>query len=75
MYPKTKSIRIERRAHAYKIQESRNKLSDKEQLARLDKILGKNKGAERERARLKERNLGVMVSQDTPKSKRRERRG
>lgn len=62
MLPKTKPIQAERRASAEKIQAERNKLSDKEQLAKLDKILGKNKGAKRERARLQERNLGSMTN-------------
>ncbi len=46
-----------RRESAKKCAESRAKRSDKQQLAHLDKILGKDKGAKKERARLKERIL------------------
>jgi hypothetical protein len=49
----THPAREKRRGSAKKCLEARAKLSDKQQLARLDKLLGKNKGAQKERARLK----------------------
>jgi len=47
--------RQQRRESAKKCAEARAKRSDKQQLAHLDKLLGKNKGAKKERARLKAR--------------------
>ena len=46
--------RARRQERAKKVQEARAKRTNKEQLERLDKLLGKNKGAQKERARLKE---------------------
>ena len=43
---------------------ARAKRSDKQQLNRLDKLLGKNKGAKKERARLKERIKNAKTKQD-----------
>tara|TARA_Y100000590_G_scaffold143436_2_gene164807 strand:+ start:59582 stop:59821 length:240 start_codon:yes stop_codon:yes gene_type:complete len=47
--------RQRRQESAKKCAEARAKRSDKQQLAHLDKLLGKNKGAKKERARLKAR--------------------
>ena len=47
--------RTRRQASAKKCAEARAKRTDRQQLNRLDKLLGKNKGAQKERARLKER--------------------
>ena len=44
-----------RQEQVEKLRKARSKRSDKQQLNRLDKLLGKNKGAKKERARLKER--------------------
>ena len=44
-----------RQESAKKLQEARAKRTDRQQLTHLDKLLGKNKGAKKERARLKER--------------------
>jgi len=49
----THPAREKRRESAKKCAEARAKRSDKQQLAHLDKLLGKNKGAQKERARLK----------------------
>ena len=51
MHPQRK----QRQESAKKCTEARAKRSDKQQLAHLDKLLGKNKGAEKERSRLKKR--------------------
>jgi hypothetical protein len=47
--------RQRRQESAKKCEESRTERSDKQQLAHLDKLLGKNKGAKKERSRLKAR--------------------
>ena len=44
-----------RQESAKKLQEARAKLTDQQQLNKLDKLLGKGKGAEKERARLKDK--------------------
>jgi hypothetical protein len=44
--------REEKRQQALARQEARNKLTPAQQLAKLDALLGKGKGAKRERARL-----------------------
>ena len=49
----THPAREKRRASAKNCSEARVKRSDKQQLTHLDKLLGKNKGAQKERARLK----------------------
>ena len=49
----THPARKKRRESAKNRSEARAKRSDKQQLAHLDKLLGKNKGVEKERARLK----------------------
>ena len=51
----THPLREKRRESAKKCAEARAKRSDKQQLVHLDKTLGKDKGAKKERARLKER--------------------
>ena len=51
----THSQRARRQESAKKCVETRAKRTDQQQLARLDKLLGKNKGAVKERAKLKER--------------------
>ena len=51
----THPSREKRRESAKKCAEARSKRSDKQQLAHLDKLLGKNKGAKKERERLKRR--------------------
>ena len=45
--------RIKRQESAKRCKEARAKRTDVEQLKRLDELLGKNKGAVKERARLK----------------------
>jgi hypothetical protein len=47
--------RQQRQESAKRCEEARAERSDKQQLAHLDKLLGKNKGAKKERARLKTR--------------------
>ena len=47
--------RIRRQEKAKELREARAKRTDKQQLAELDRILGKGKGAKKERARLKKR--------------------
>ena len=47
--------RIRRQESAKKCAGARAKRTDEQQLNRLDKLLGKNKGAKKERARLNER--------------------
>ena len=47
--------RTRRQEQAKKLHEARAELTDHQQLNRLDKLLGKGKGAEKERARLKDR--------------------
>ena len=47
--------RARRQESAEKCAEARAKRTDQQQLVHLDKLLGKNKGATKERARLKER--------------------
>jgi hypothetical protein len=47
--------RKRRQESAKKCEEARAKLTDQQQLERLDKLLGKNKGAKKERARLKDK--------------------
>ena len=47
--------RTRRQESAKKCAEARAKLTDQQQLNQLDKLLGKNKGATKERAKLKER--------------------
>ena len=47
--------RTRRHESAGKCAKARAKRTDQQQLNRLDKLLGKNKGAKKERARLKER--------------------
>ena len=47
--------RTRRQESAKKCAEARAKRTDQQQLAELDKLLGTNKGAKRERARLAER--------------------
>ena len=42
----------EKRQQAFARQEARNKLTPAQQLAKLDALLGKGKGAKKERARL-----------------------
>ena len=44
-----------------KCAEARAERTDQQQLERLDKLLGKNKGAKKERARLKERIKNVKT--------------
>jgi len=51
--PNTKAIREERKLRAEKIQAE--KLPDKEQVAKLDRMFGKGQGAERERAKIAKR--------------------
>ena len=50
--------RSRRQERSKNLQEARAKRTDKQQLDRLDKLLGKNKGAKKERGRLKERVKG-----------------
>ena len=45
----------QRHENALVLQEERSKRTDQQQLARLDKLFGKNKGAQKERAKLKSR--------------------
>ena len=47
--------RTRRQESAKKVQEARAKRTDRQQLTHLDKLLGKNKGAKKERVRLKDR--------------------
>ena len=47
--------RTRRQESAKKCQKARAKRTAQEQLNHLDKLLGKNKGAEKERARLKDK--------------------
>ncbi len=47
--------RTRRQETAKKVAKARAKRTDQQQLAELDKLLGKGKGAKKERARLKER--------------------
>ena len=46
---------IRRQEQAEKLRKARAKRTDQQQLNQLDKLLGKNKGAKKERAKLKER--------------------
>ena len=46
--------RTRRQEQAEKLRKARAKRTDKQQLAELDKVFGKGKGAKKERARLKE---------------------
>ena len=48
------SVKNRREAASYR-QEQRNKLTDKQQLAKLDAMFGKGQGAKRERAKLQKR--------------------
>ena len=50
-----------RQGSAKKLQEARAKRTDQQQLNRLDKMFGKGKGAEKERARLKD---GIRKSKE-----------
>jgi len=45
----------QRRENALILEEERTKRTDRQQLNRLDKLFGKNKGAKKERAKLKSR--------------------
>ena len=47
--------RTRRQEQAEKLRKARAKRTDQQQLAELDKVFGKGKGAKKERARLKER--------------------
>ena len=47
--------RTRRQEQAEKLRRARAKRTDKQQLAELDRVFGKDKGAKKERARLKER--------------------
>ena len=47
--------RTRRQESAKKCAKARSKRTDQEQLVQLDKLLGKNKGAQKERERLKDR--------------------
>ena len=47
--------RTRRQESAKKLKEARAKLTDQQQLNKLDNLLGKGKGAEKERVRLKDR--------------------
>ena len=47
--------RTRRQEQAEKLRKARAKRTDQEQLAELDRVFGKGKGAKKERARLKER--------------------
>ena len=47
--------RTRRQEQAEKLRKARAKRTDKQQLAELDRVFGKGKGAKKERARLKER--------------------
>ena len=47
--------RTRRQESAKKCAEARAKRTDQQQLAELDRVFGKDKGAKKERARLKER--------------------
>ena len=51
----THPLRTRRQEQAEKLRKARAKRTDQQQLNRLDKLLGKNKGAKKERAKLKER--------------------
>lgn len=51
----THPSRVRRQESAKKCADARAKRTDKEQLIHLDKVLGKNKGAKKERAKLKAR--------------------
>ena len=62
--------RKRRQESAKRCKEDRAKRTDQQQLNHLDKLLGKNKGAVKERARLKER----MKKSKQKKSKNEKRR-
>ena len=47
--------RTRRQEQAEKLRKARAKRTDQEQLAELDRVFGKGKGAKKERARLKDR--------------------
>ena len=47
--------RTRRQEQAEKLHKARAERTDKEQVAELDRVFGKDKGAKKERARLKER--------------------
>ena len=47
--------RTRRQEQGEKLRKARAKRTDQQQLAELDKVFGKGKGAQKERARLKER--------------------
>jgi len=47
--------KVDRKKKADELMEERAKLTDKQQLARLDNLFGDGKGAKKERARLKSR--------------------
>ena len=47
--------RARRQEQAEKLRKARANRTDQQQLSHLDKILGKNKGAKKERAKLKDR--------------------
>jgi len=47
--------RTRRQEQAEKLRRARAKRTDKQQLAELDRVFGKDKGAKKERAKLKER--------------------
>jgi hypothetical protein len=54
----------ERRVRAEKLLAERAERTDKQQIARLDKMFGVRKGAKRERARLLAREVQRAVSKD-----------
>ena len=56
--------RTRRQEQAEKLRKARAKRTDKQQLAELDRVFGKGKGAKKERARLKERIKNAKTKQD-----------
>ena len=56
--------RTRRQESAKKCVEARAKRTDQQQLAELDRVFGKGKGAKKERARLKERIKNAKTKQD-----------
>jgi hypothetical protein len=53
--------RTRRQEQGEKLRKARAKRTDQQQLAELDKVFGKGKGAQKERARLKERIKNVKT--------------
>ena len=51
----THPLRTRRQEQAEKLRKARAERTDKQQLAELDRMFGKGKGAKKERAKLKER--------------------